>query len=411
LFLFLLSNTRKVLRGELKVQTCYNISMTTSVIKTKRANQFLSRQVTEKQPLHSSAKDLEEALSEFGGQLVMRASDECRVLPHILNLIGKGGEHIVFEDIRFPNYILKVNFIETLPVLYAQSRGEEEISKAVADIERKAGEHRERMKRLQSYFLFDQVPTELMCVKKLPLNEKIVKAILRDRNIEIPKKMVIPETMPVLCILQRRIEIPKKEDRIDIYSSYAELNRTIKLEYYVEGHRLLASSNPIGPLDNSAREKIITYIYPSLKKVIKVSNEDPGFRHALAGYIKRVMHYSADTNEIIDMAGGGNVMFRKNEFDCWEPFLMDALSPSELNFDLIRTSALLIKHGKEVDVRTKANTLNVLNYIRFANALAIIARIGTRLEVSDTTTIPPESWHSGLMIEKYLDVYTPKQKT
>lgn len=382
--------------------------MTTSATKTKRATQSLPHQITEKPSLRPSAQDLKDALSEFGGQLVMRASDECRVLPHILHLIGKGGEHIVFEDLRFPNYILKVDFIETLPVLYAQARGEEEVAKAVADIEHKASEHRERIKRLQSYFLAGQVPTELVCVKEIPLHEKVVKAILRDRNIEIPKKLVVPPSMPVLCTLQHRIELPKKEDRVDIYSSYAELNRTIKPDYYTEGHRLLASANPIGPIDHSAREKIITYIYPSLKKVIKLSNEDQGFRHALAGYIKRAMQYSADTNEIIDMAGGGNVMFRKNELDCWEPFLMDALSPPELNFDLIRTSALLIKHGQDVDVRTKANTLNVLNYIRFANALAIIARVSTRLEVPDATAISPESWHSGLMIEKYLDVYTPK---
>jgi hypothetical protein len=385
--------------------------MTTSATKTKRATQSLPHQVTEKPSLRPSAKELQDALSEFGGQLVMRASDECRVLPHILHLIGKGGEHLVFEDIRYPNYILKVDFIETLPVLYAQARGEDEIAKAVADIESKANEHRERIKRLQSYFSSGQVPIELVCVKEIPLHEKIVKAVLRDRNIEIPKKLVVPSSMSVLCTLQHRIDMPKKEDRIDIYSSYAELNRTIKLDYYIEGHRLLASANPIGPVDHSAREKIITYIYPSLKKVIKASNEDPNFRHSLAGYIKRAMQYSADTNEIIDMAGGGNVMFRKNELDFWEPFLMDALSPPELNFDLIRTSALLIKHGQEVDVRTKANTLNVLNYIRFANALAMIARVSTRLEVPDTTTIPPESWHSGLMIEKYLDVYTPKKKS
>jgi hypothetical protein len=385
--------------------------MPTSATKTKRATQSLPHQSSEKPSLRPSPKELEATLSEFGHRLVMQASDNCRVLPHILHLIGKGGEHIVFEDIRFPNYILKVDFIESLPVLYAQVRGDDAIQKAVVEISRKANDHRDRIKRLQSYFLPGQVPTEIVCVKELPLTKKVVIAILKDRNIEIPKKLEVPKSMPVLCTLQHKLKLPKKEDRIDIYSSYAELNRTISLDFYNEGHRLLASAKSIGPVTKEAREKIISYIYPSLKKVIKIANEDEGFRYALASYIKQAMKYSADTNEIIDMAGGGNVMFLKNETNTWAPFLMDALSPAELNFDLIRKTSLMIKHEQEIDVRTKANALNVINYIRFANALAMISGITTRLQVPSITSISPTDWHSGLMIEKYLDVYTPKKKT
>ncbi len=393
----------------IKVQTCYNVPMPISATKNKSTTQSLPHQATAAPSLRPSPKELESALSEFGHKLVMMASDNCRVLPHILHLIGKGGEHIVFEDIRFPNYILKVDFIESLPVLYAQARGEEAIAKAVTDISRKADEHRNRIKRLQSYFLPGQVPIEIVRVKEIPLTKKVVVAILKDRNIEIPKKLEVPKTMPVLCTLQHKIPRPKKEDRVDIYSSYSELNRTIKLYYYTEGHRLLASAKSIGPIAQESREKIISYIYPSLKKIIKITNEDESFKHALASYIKRAMKYSADTNEIIDMAGGGNVMFIKRETNTWEPFLMDALSPAELNFDLIRKASLMIKHNQEIDVRTKANTLNVLNYIRFANALAMISGITTRLEVPGITSIPPQLWHEGLMIEKYLDVYTPKK--
>jgi len=383
--------------------------MPASAAKIKRATESLPHQVIAAPSLRPSPKELEAALSEFGRKLVMTASDNCRVLPHILHLIGKGGEHIVFEDIRFPNYILKVDFIESLPVLYAQARGQEAIDKAVADINRKADDHRNRIKRLQSYFLPGQVPIEIVCVKEIPLTTKVVIAILKDRNIEIPKKLQVPNKMPVLCTLQHKIPRPKKEDRIDIYSSYSELNRTIKLEYYAEGHRLLASAKSIGPVHKDSREKIISYIYPSLKKVIKIANEDENFRHALSSYTKRAMKYSADTNEIIDMAGGGNVMFLKNAANFWEPFLMDALSPPELNFDLIRKASLMIKHEQAIDIRTKANTLNVLNYIRFANALAMISGIPTRLEVPGILDIPPRLWHEGLMIEKYLDVYTPKK--
>lgn len=382
--------------------------MINSAVKTKRSTQPLPVNASIKARLRPSPKELETALNEFGYQLVMKASDECRVLPHILHLIGKGGEHIVFEDIRFPNYILKVDFIESLSVLYAQSRGEEEILKAVQNIKTKAADHSARIKYLQSFFAPGQVPTEIVCVKEIPLTVKVVKAVLRDRNIEIPKNLKVPKSMPVLCTLQHKITLPKKDKRIDVYSSYAELNRTISLENYAEGHRLLKTAHAIGPVESRAREKIITNIYPSLNAIITMVKKDDGFKTALMDYIKRAMRYSVKSNEIIDMAGGGNVMFVKNENNIWSPFLMDALSPKELNFDLIRKSALMIKHDQPIDVRTKANALNVLNYIRFANALAMISGLSTRLEVPGMDEIPAHDWHAGLMIEKYLDVYTPK---
>ncbi len=389
----------------------YNTPMPTSATKTKRASRSLPHQVSSKPLLRPSPKELEEALADFGHRLVMKASDECRVLPHILHLIGKGGEHIVFEDLRFPNYILKVDFIESLPVLYAQTKGKSAVTKAVTNIEQKAELHRSRIKRLQSYFPPGQVPLELVVVKELPINQKVVKAVLLDRNIEIPAKLSVPEKLPVLCTLQHKIALPKKENRVDIYSSYAELNRTISFDNYTEGHRLLASSRTIGPTTRQARENIIGNIYPSLKKVIKLIYKDDNLRLAVQDYIKRAMKYSADTNEIIDMAGGGNVMFLKHETQVWQVFLMDALSPAELNFDLIRKTSLMIKHDQDIDIRTKANTLNVINYIRFANALAMLSGISTRLEVPGMADIPARLWHEGLMIEKYLDVYTPKKKS
>ncbi|MBD3281335.1 hypothetical protein GF391_01165 [Candidatus Uhrbacteria bacterium] len=385
------------------------MAMSTPATKTKTTARSLPHQVSPKLSLRPSPKELEAVLDEFGHKLVMKASDECRVLPHILHLIGKGGEHIVFEDLRFPNYVLKVDFIESLPVLYAQTKGGEEITKAITDIKHKADQHRGRIKGLQSYFLPGQVPIEMVFVKELPLSQKLVQAVLRDRNIEIPKKLAVPEKLPVLCTLQRKIELPKKENRIDVYSSYAELNRTISLDNYTEGHRLLASAKTIGPQTREAREKIIGNIYPSLKKICKLIQKDDNLRLAVQDYVKRAMKYSADTNEIIDMAGGGNVMFLRRETQIWQAFLMDALSPAELNFDLIRKSSLLIKHNQDIDIRTKANTLNVINYIRFANALAMISGISTRLEVPGMVDIPARLWHEGLMIEKYLDVYTPKK--
>lgn len=353
----------------------------------------------------------------------MRASDECRVLPHILHLLGKGGEHLVFEDVRYPNYVLKVDFIESLPVLYAQTKGRDAIENAIRKLDVKAKEHNKRLKILRSYFLSDSVPLELVAVKEIPLSEEIVLSVMRDRNLDIPQKMFVPENLPLLCTIQHKIKL-LKDTRVDIYSSYAELNRTILLEYFVEGHRLLAGSESIGPVDHQAREKVILFIYPSLRSVVEKMKSDNEFKQAIGHYVKRAMAYSVDTGEIIDMAGGGNVLMVKDHEQAqrvvvgdheqaqrveWLPFLMDALSPPELNFKLLQQSALKLKHDQELDVREKANTLNVINYVRFANALAMLAGLPDRLDVAGMTEVAPEVWHRGLMIEKYLDTYTPKK--
>ncbi|MBU2566046.1 hypothetical protein KKG46_00625 [Patescibacteria group bacterium] len=381
--------------------------MQASVTKIKQATQSLPHKVSDQPSLRPSPQNLKDALENFGYKLVMRASDECHVLPHILHLIGKGGEHIVFEDIRFPNYILKVDFIETLPMLYSYAKGDAAISHAREKLESTASMHENRIKRLKEYFDLESVPLEKVFVKELPLEEGLVLAIMKDRNLEIPENLIVPERLPVLCTIQHRINLPK--NRIDIYSSYAELNRTILKDYYIDGHRLLSGSHAIGPDDMESRAKIIRYIYPSLKKITLLANSDPNFALALGDYVRRAMRYSVDTNEIIDMAGGGNVVFIKKSNKTWSPFLMDALSPPALNFDLINSTALKIKHDVEVDIHTKANVLNVINYIRFCNALAIISGIPDRLNVNGINTITPARWHDGLIIEKYLDIYTPKK--
>lgn len=353
------------------------------------------------------AKNLKDALSGFGFSLVMKASDECHVLPHILHLIGKGGEHVVFEDVRFPNYVFKVDFIESLPVLYAQPKGTDAVDEAVAALKEKAAKHHERLVRLQKYFLPGTVPLEMVAVKNVPLDEEVVVTLLKDRQIEVPKNLSVPAVMPVLCSIQRKISLPKA--KVDIYSSYAELNRTILPEFYGEGHRLLSGSEVLGPTDYEKRKQIISYIYPSLKKIAQKLEEDADFKSMVTDYIRRAMRYSADTDEIIDMAGGGNVVFFTDEEGRWQCFLMDSLSPPELKFDLIKKAALLIKHGEQVDVRMRANTLNVINYVRFANALAMLCNTPERLDVDGMKEVTAEQWRQGLIIEKYLDVYTPKR--
>lgn len=364
--------------------------------------------VREEPSLRPTPLTLQQALSAFGQQLIMRASDECRVLPHILHLIGKGGEHIVFEDLRYPNYVLKVDFIESLPVLYAQTRGQEEIDAAVSKLQEKAEIHNQRLKILQSFFPLGSVPLELVAVKNLPVTEGVILGVMRDRNLDIPRHMIVPASLPLLCTIQHKIDLPK-DNRVNIYSSYAELNRTILIEYYLDGHRLLASAEPIGPAEAAAREKIIYYIYPSLRSVGERIKQDQKFKQVLGQYVKQAMAYSVETGEIIDMAGGGNVLLIINPDGHWQPFLMDALSPPELNFKLLKQASLMIKHEQEIDIHTKANVLNVINYIRFANALAMLTGLPDRLDVPGMREISGEAWYQNLIIEKYFDVYTPKK--
>ena len=234
-----------------------------------------------KQPsLRTEPLPLAQALADFGSQLVMQASDECRVLPHILHLIGKGGEHIVFEDLMFPNFVLKVNFIESLPLLHAVSRGTAAYEEALGKLKLKAEEHNKRLKILQSYFPSGSVPLELVSVKDIPLNTEVVLSVMKDRNLDIPKNLKVPASLPLLCTIQRRIDLPK-DNRVNIYSSYAELNRTILPEYYVQGHDLLVDTeeNPVS--DRDEMEKIIAYIYPSLRFLIEKIKADQELKEIL----------------------------------------------------------------------------------------------------------------------------------
>jgi len=353
-------------------------------------------------------KDLTTALNDLGEQLVLEASDNCRVLPHILHLIGKGGEHLVFKDIRFPNYVFKIDFINSLNVLYAYAKNQDKVVEAIEKLYVKAESYNNRLHRLYKYFDPGSVPLEIASIKTVPLNKELVLSIMKDRHIDIPKKIVVPPSMPVLSSIQRKIVLPV--NKFSLYSSYAELNRTISLDSYIEGHNLLAFGEGIGSQNQQIRQDIILKIYPSLKKISDLIQEDHQFKILLGRLIQKTIKYSVQYNELIDMVGGGNVLFFKAKNQTWKYFLMDVLSPPEVNFNLIQTIALLVKHDQKVSLKMKANVLNVINYIRFSNALAILTGIKERIHVSNIQDLTAKQWHENLIIEKYLDIYTPKKK-
>lgn len=328
------------------------------------------------------------------------AVDELLASDHEPQLIAKGGEHLVFElrDRRKPrDVVIKVNFRETLPLYDARQDGD------VAEEQRLLLEMRQKMRRLKNdlalmrkYFGAQAVPVQQFMIRDVPVTEKVI-LYLEDDYEALPDEGV--EKLPAWISIQRRLDLDP--DRTISLDGYYQERRLIHqkdpetLEEYDKLHRLLAQVESMDLSEYEQRE-MVGRGFDSMANVSAMAEYDEGFRSRLQEPIRKMIRYTLETKNILDLAGSNNAVMSLID-KSWTLKLPDALSTWDVSLDQLKEGADALARGEMLEFDLAQKCYYALNTVRVINALAIIAGIEERLDLPFLKGVPPEAWRTELM--------------
>ena len=329
-------------------------------------------------------------------------------------LIGKGGEHMVFEmqDAKASgkkrSIVYKVNFYQTIPMLYLErKRGQQnhelEIAqkKAIEDMETKQLRRMEEIRELQKYFGRAAVPATRLMVKEVPISKDVVQKVAGEyvKDIDLGQ---LPPTIPAWVSVQKRLEMPK-EQTVSLNGYYAEAKSGLmkgkhpeaEADVYDAGHDLLVKGLDT-EFPQEDRADLVQMMFPALSDVASRVEKDPEFKQKLQEVARKLITYTQDTKTALDLAGAMNVVLIKGEKG-WELKLPDALPPGDFKVSHVTQAIDLLQEGRVLNKGELVHVQNALNTIRVINALAVLSGIPERLKVPGANRVSAEEWRRMLM--------------
>ncbi|MEN9558599.1 MAG: hypothetical protein RL141_968 [Candidatus Parcubacteria bacterium] len=349
---------------------------------------------------------------------------------------GKGGEHVVFtvratekkiekrreeakkkekekgskervDELR--DSVYKVNYYASL-YKYPHDFNDPEkrdivIEKLAEDIVRRE----KQIKLLRSYFGFHAVPAEQSMVRMLPLSPEIFNRLKPDW---ITERQDLPKEVPTLLTIQRRFKADPKKDpahAVDLTSYYADDVKRMKGGEeelsdmdYDRAHRLLmgARVEPKDPfatedMERENRNRDIVKMFPKLLHVVERQQVDRKFSEELQKSARQMVAYAENMHlPMLDVAGKNNVLLLKQKDASWRLFLPDVIPPGEpTRIDEIIEIAQDILDGNPLEIEDRMEAGTILHFLRFVNALAMIANIPERVPMPKAVLdVPSLRW-------------------
>lgn len=333
------------------------------------------------------------------GEELFQSLERIKPETYLPEIKAKGGEHLVYEfrDPKHMDVVYKVNFSKTLPVLAAHYNGEIATKRAVEKMEEDMLEQQSKLRELRSYFGFHAVPVQRFLVRDVPVSKEVVDALKPGW---MPDTLDVPGTIPAWINVQRRLEMPG-DRTVSLNGYYPESPRKLlhrgdvdEERVYDLGHEILIGKD-IPDLDDEERRAIVLDMYKDLHRVAEKAEDDPAFREKLADTVRKMIAYTEETENVLDLAGRNNVVLTEGEKG-WDLKMPDALFAGDMTLhgldDAIRRHA----KGEKLLTRHAQSALNPLNTVRVINALAIIAGIPDRLRVHGLENVPAEVWRKNL---------------
>lgn len=324
-----------------------------------------------------------------------------RIKPDIYlpQIKAKGGEHLVYEfqDPKHADVVYKVNFSKTFPVLAAHYNGEIAKTRAVEDMEEDMLEQQGKLRELRTYFGFQAVPVQRFLVRDVPVSKDVVNALKPGW---VSDALEVPDTIPAWINVQRRLEMPA-EKTVSLNGYYPE--SPLKLMHrgdaeeehvYDVGHDILIGKD-VSDLDDEEKRAIVLDMYKDLHRVAEKAEDDPAFREKLADTVRKMIAYTEETENVLDLAGKNNVVLLEGE-KAWELKMPDALFAGDMTLHGLDVAIRRHEKGEKLLNQHAGSALNPLNTVRVINALAVIAGIPDRLRVRGLENVPAEVWRKSL---------------
>ncbi len=333
--------------------------------------------------------------------LLARAEKEN---PHIarlsLRLLSKGGENIVLESsgAKHKGTVYKFNFLNSWPVLIASSMGQEAFDAAVSAMKEKQSTREADNKELRQYFGDTAVIPQRSFVWNVPVSFDLAKSLMPKQKLHA---VGAAESIPVWVTMQRKMDL-RSDDVLSVTGYYPEdqYNRppgekpTISDEAYDLAHEILIGHEPFGTMDHEKMDAIVA-MYPDLGTLNMMCHESPAFRDRLADLTSRLISYAKETGKVLDLAGDNNLLLERKEKG-WKTILLDVLPGIDIKFDDILPVLEKYKTADGPSRMRLGYALNVLNTVRFSNALAEISGVKERIAIDGLEQVPAAYWRENL---------------
>jgi tetratricopeptide (TPR) repeat protein len=290
-------------------------------------------------------------------------------------VIGRGGEHVVYRSSSDPEIVIKLD-VETFEKAIA---GHEDASP-----EKLADEIRQttaRYDRLKSFFPSALIPFKEFNLEKFPVCDNMIHWQYRENK---------PESYPneVTALVSYYDYLPsleKKEEALDLVSGYAELFENFNHSSLQKLNQCCLGQGQLGEAEIALFKE--RQACPSLITLIDRMSTDSNLANVLRDLIESAITYSKTTGETLDLAGGGNVFFAKDQD--WKCHLPDALYPSANGrYNLCLKIVKSISQGLDIETKEANFLMNGINYVRTINGLASILGLSSHLSLVPENGLP-----------------------
>jgi hypothetical protein len=291
--------------------------------------------------------------------------------------LAKGGEHIIYELPEHPDVVIKVRTESLKKVLEWNVKNGLALNSLPTELEPRAREYldkeSERYRQLKRYFGSDHVPNQREFLLKVPVTENILRE-LYDGN-----PPAVTDEVWSIVMVQKRVEALDDPDRLAIVAGYAEHEAVQQDVYKQATDHLVFSQNPDGKLNEEKFLQIQSH--EDLRDLLKKASEDQNLEASLKNLVERIIDYTQETGEILDLAGQDNIILFQKDGE-WTFSLVDTRYPGESKMlEKAQAALLKISKGAELEEHEKNILLNAFNFIRTVNGLAEQIGVNHRINI------------------------------
>lgn len=324
------------------------------------------------------------------------AVDELLEPGHEPQLFAKGGEHLVLRMKR-RGTVVKVNYLESQPMYEALLAGDPgAIDAAWERMRARRDAYLGKMATLEKYFGRDAVPRQRVFIAEVPVSAAVANNL--GQGLDVTEGGG-PRSMPAWIAVQRELDLdPERTVSLGgccLENAVLASQEPADLERYGEVHGIL-----LGPPAGTETERLkqsakVVKLFDDLERVEKRLKRDPDFKQALQDAVRKMIRYSAETGEVMDVAGLDNVVMVKGK-DGWVLKLPDALSAFDCTYRDLEDAAEKLGRGEELDNHHEVKAYYAMNTLRVINALALLSGIPERLDFPSVRRVPADRWLEAL---------------
>ncbi|MFA4845471.1 MAG: hypothetical protein WC654_02850 [Patescibacteria group bacterium] len=218
-------------------------------------------------------------------------------------------------------------------------------------------------------------------IREVPVTQEIAKEILEHSDLgslSHHSTVRVPTVVHYQQAIPERARIGKKEEgkNPDMHSfGFRYVERfDIPLEEYKRLNRMTFGDQE--PFDSRL---LYHFFHVGTVRLLEESYKDQTLADVLRELVHRMIQFTKTTDEMLDMAGSGNVRVFKDDGGKWTYLIVDPFAENEWTGARDATERLL--ESSKIDPLAVNHLLNVVNYARALNGMARILGIKDRLNL------------------------------